>query len=729
MIIYFADRLMNILGHASTSLPEGLTVIEDLKTEDVDTGVAVFECKIPFDKKTRSHAESCTAVGNYILRQHDGENEFYTIMESETDTKTQTVYIYAEDAGLDLINEVVGEYAADKAYPVEHYINEFAYDSGFVVGINEISNLSRKLSWEGEATVTERLASVATQFDGCEISYSFDIEGLEIVNKYINIHKERGKDIGAQLRLNKDVDRIVTTKSIANLATALHCTGGTPEESETPITLEGYKYDDGDFYVSGTRVYSRKALEKWSRYIWKDEPNQLSGNVGHIVKRYSYDTLSQQTLCSRAITELKKLCEIEVNYEVDINKLPDDIRIGDRVNIIDDDGELYLSTRLLKIETSVADQFQTATLGEFLIKESGISQTVVELAAQFAQQAAAAAKAREDVLAAKLAAEAAQEAAAAAESEAETAKTEADAAIQQAAKALADAANANKQVELVQSEVQTAVTKAETAETAAAAAGTEAANAQITAAAAKLDAEQAKKDVAALGNELETVSQKMSAEYARKTDLTNTEASLQSEIEQNAAKIATNVSSIVRIDETANDAKEQAATAQESADAAQEAVDALAVHVTESDTNIVQTSENIILEALKNYTETSDLETFKESVSAQLAVMAENINLNFSKAVEQLEEVNGSLQEQINTITKYFSFSVDGLTIGQIDNPFKVVIDNDRFSMLVNGAEVLWLDPDGKSNIPELNVSRTLNLFGYVIEQDENGNVNCEYVG
>ena len=39
MIVYFADRHMNVLGQASTILPEGMTITDDLKTEDVETGV------------------------------------------------------------------------------------------------------------------------------------------------------------------------------------------------------------------------------------------------------------------------------------------------------------------------------------------------------------------------------------------------------------------------------------------------------------------------------------------------------------------------------------------------------------------------------------------------------------------------------------------------------------------------------------------------------------------
>ena len=387
MILYFADRRMNILGKASSHLRKGVKILSDNKTEDVESGVASFEATFSYTRENRKEVESWAKSGNYILRKSGSENEFYTIIESESDTENQEVIVYAEDAGLDLLNEVVGPYEADKAYPIDHYINKFSYDSGFVIGVNEIKDLSRKLKWEGEATATERLASVATQFDNAEISYSFEIKRLKVTKKIINIHRKRGVDTDIQLRKGKEIENIVVKQSIAELATSLLVTGGTPENSEVPITLKGYKYDDGDFHVSGDRLNSRIALEKWSRYVWKDEPNQVLGCGGHIIKNYSYDTLSQSELCKRAITKLKSICDVEVNYEADIIELPDNVRVGDRINIIDDDVGLYLNTRILKLETSESDEKKVATLGENLLKESGISKKVEDLAEQFKELA------------------------------------------------------------------------------------------------------------------------------------------------------------------------------------------------------------------------------------------------------------------------------------------------------------------------------------------------------
>ena len=300
------------------------------KIEEIDTGVATFSCRVGFTKENRRSLEAMTEAGNYLLRSNGAENEFYTIIDTEIDTKNQDIYIYAEDAGLDLINEIVGEFEASEAHTAEWYVNYFAGDSGFVIKINEIpEDNTRKLSWEGESTVTERLASVANAFGGFEVSYTLEVHGMEVVSKHINIYAERGKNFEEELRLNRDIDRIITKKSVANVGTALQVTGETPKNSEKAITLSGFEYDDGDIYVDGKLLKSRKALKKWGRFIGKNGTSE-----GHIVKQYSYDTTSQSELCNRAITELKKICEMEVNYEIDITKLPDNVEIGSRINIV-----------------------------------------------------------------------------------------------------------------------------------------------------------------------------------------------------------------------------------------------------------------------------------------------------------------------------------------------------------------------------------------------------------
>ena len=707
MILYFADRKMNILGYATTQLKSTYLIVDDKKTEEVESGVSSFECEVSWASKDRMKLETMMDAGNYILRSNGNEKDFFTTIETNIDTSKQTISVYAEDAGMDLLNEVAMPFTSDKAYDIAHYIGLYAIDTGFEIGINEIPNLTRKLSWDGETTCTERIASIATQFDNAEISYSFETKGLLITHKYINIFKKRGKDTGEQLRLGYEIASITTSKSVANLATSLHVTGGIPDGKEEPITLNGYKYDDGDCYVWGSRLNSRKALAIWSRYVWDKEPNKLNGYTGHIVQAYSYDTASQQELCAHAITKLKKLCQMEVNYEADIVYLPENVKIGDRVNVVDNEGRLYTSTRVLKLETSVTSRKRTATLGEYLIKDSGISEKVRDLARQFAESTASVSRANIKAEAAKAAADAAKAQAEAAEGvsnaakeTADSAKSTADSALtsaneaQNTANAARDAAgevtekvtgivkdvddakaaadNAWKAASIAQEDAATAKTSAANAEknaadakTAADAAGTKseeavstaekaqsdaaeaktnATKASETAAAAKADATQAQKEIDSLGENLTTLSNTMAADYARKTDLTDAEASLSTKISRNAANIEATAKKVSIIDETANNAADLAATAQTKAEAAQTKADQAT-----SEAAAAQTKADEASQAAK--TAQSNADTAKAAAENAQSV-ADKAKTDLAEAQKNLATVKGRVDATEGDIAK-----------------------------------------------------------------------------
>lgn len=707
MILYFADRKMNILGYATTQLKSTYLIVDDKKTEEVESGVSSFECEVSWASKDRLKLETMMDAGNYILRSNGNEKDFLTIIETNIDTSKQTISVYAEDAGMDLLNEVAMPFTSDKAYDIAHYIGLYAIDTGFEIGINEIPNLTRKLSWDGETTCTERIASIATQFDNAEISYSFETKGLLITHKYINIFKKRGKDTGEQLRLGYEIASIATNKSVANLATSLRVTGGIPDGKEEPITLNGYKYDDGDFYVSGSRLSSRKALAIWSRYVWDREPNKLNGYTGHIVQAYSYDTTSQQELCAHAITKLKKLCQMEVNYEADIIYLPENVKIGDRVNVVDNEGRLYASTRVLRLETSVTGRKRTATLGEYLIKDSGISEKVRDLARQFAESTASvsranikaeAAKAAAD--AAKAQAEAAEDASNAAKETAEGAKSTADSALasaneaqntanaardaagevtekvtgivkdvndaktaadnawkaastakEDAATAKTSAANAEKNAADAKTAADAANTKSDEAVSTATAAQSDAAEAKTnatkaseTAAAAKADAAQAQKEIDSLGENLTTLSNTMKADYARKTDLTEAEASLSTKISQNAANIETTAKKVSVIDETANNAADLAATAQTKAEAAQTKADQATSEAAAAQTKADEAS-------LAAQTAQSNADTAKAAAENAQSV-ADKAKTDLAEAQKNLATVKGRVDATEGDIAK-----------------------------------------------------------------------------
>lgn len=380
MINYFADRNMHIVGQASTNLPNGLKISSDTKKEDVAYGSSIYELYIPYDNETREQVEKICEVGNYILRENNGTHEVYTIIdtENETDGSSGEIYVYAEDVGLDLLNEVLGVFIADRPHKLEYYAKKILYDTGFEVGINEITEDEQYLGWEDEETARERLLSLADTFE-CEISFTFKIEGFTLKHKYVNFIKKVGNDNGETLRLGKEITNIKIKKSITSLATALRVSGGIPEGEQNPITLVGETYDDGeDMYLENGMLKSRDALSKWSRYL-----AESGQDVGHIVTTFNYDTTDKDELLLAALIQLNMVKEPQVNYDVTLNEMPKNIKIGDTVRIVDNQGKLYLSSRVLELESSECLKTYKATLGDFLIQESGISDKVAELAAQY----------------------------------------------------------------------------------------------------------------------------------------------------------------------------------------------------------------------------------------------------------------------------------------------------------------------------------------------------------
>ena len=144
-------------------------------------------------------------------------------------------------------------------------------------------------------------------------------------------------------------------------------------------------------------------------------------------------------------------------------------------------------------------------------------------------------------------------------------------------------------------------------------------------------------------------------------------------------------------------------------------------------TELVNTANSILMTALESYVETSNYEEFKETLKAELEVWAGGISGRVSATESRIENVDGDLQEKFNTITKYFTFDINGLTIGQEDNPNKVVIDNDQITILVNNIPVQEFNADGTALIPTLKITTMLNLMGLQITEDDT-HINCDYI-
>ena len=148
------------------------------------------------------------------------------------------------------------------------------------------------------------------------------------------------------------------------------------KQVDKDTNLKGYKYDDGRFFVDKDgRVCDREANAIWAK------PNTKGK---YLTRIYESEATSQKALFDECLGQLKKNNEPEVSYDVNPDKIPKEIDIGDRVRIIDHDYSpaLYLEARLVDVTTSSTnDYIDRAVFANFVPKTSGMAERLFNLQA------------------------------------------------------------------------------------------------------------------------------------------------------------------------------------------------------------------------------------------------------------------------------------------------------------------------------------------------------------
>lgn len=365
-MITVTNRNYETVCQLTFDLAGGLFAYNDFFEQDLDTGIGTYEFTV--DKTGNSEIEKLV-VGCYLMVTDGSKKRSFEVMRIEEDKDSKN--IYAEDAGLDLLGEQVPPYQADKSYPITHYIEEFTFDSGWEIGINEIpSTTTRKLEWKGTDTATKRLRQLVGRFNA-EISYDFEIVHGKISKKLIHIHKKIGKDKKVRLEVGREAYDVKRTVSIEKLATTIVATGA------NGITLKGAEYHEGNIISEMNSIYliDYDAVSKWKRAGYAPAG-------GGIVKRFESESKTPQALMIEAVKKLKEWNHPEITYDVPINFVPEEVNIGDTVVIVDHNYEpsLIIEGRVASIKKSLATQ----EVGEIRItnivsKEDTINEKVKQL--------------------------------------------------------------------------------------------------------------------------------------------------------------------------------------------------------------------------------------------------------------------------------------------------------------------------------------------------------------
>lgn len=375
MDFYITDRTFQLKTITSTNGDTPFKVISAEDVSTLETSSRRMTMEISFTPTTTDQAKEFFKVGNYVLYVDlNGKYEWMTILKATHNPLTQIRTLECEDAGLDLLNETVSDYKADKAYNIAYYINKFTHDSGFTIGVNEISNLTRKLEWEGEATALERIQSVATQFDNAELEFRFDFAGNELKQRYIDIKKKRGTTDFHRLYVNRDIHSIIVEEDIYQLVNAIYATGGTEEGKDQPINLKGFTWTDpeGRFVLNKSDgvIRDTQNIKQWSRD---------NTNSHYFLQHKQFETTNKNTLVNNVVSHLKKYSQPITNYIVDIANIPDILQVGDTVELVDENEKLYLSSRIQQLTFRYESNTCEAVLSDFVRLESGIAEQLREI--------------------------------------------------------------------------------------------------------------------------------------------------------------------------------------------------------------------------------------------------------------------------------------------------------------------------------------------------------------
>lgn len=337
-----------ILNRARETLATTASIYDDKHTMTLEAGSSSYEFTI--DKS--DSASKSLETGNYIVLQDDnGKTWLFTILDYEETHNTKTVY--AEDAGIELINKAMDIWTLNGSHPFKYYFDLVTKDTPWTLGVNRLEGLSRSLKFDGRDTGLGRLLSILKAFDHAECSFDVTVKMNAPADFKINVYKQIGNDRSdVQIVYNSELDDIKKKESRAEFVTALAGVGGQIQSkdgtSEGNVDFSALEYNKDGFVT-----------KKGDKFLRAVDANKVfnPGHESYIESFYEYDTQSPSELLSRTLSKLKIYSEPQYTYNVEVKVIDPSLNLGDTVTILDHDYNpaLYLSARVAKMVKSYTD--------------------------------------------------------------------------------------------------------------------------------------------------------------------------------------------------------------------------------------------------------------------------------------------------------------------------------------------------------------------------------------
>ena len=265
MLISIHDKTLQRVAFIDNEKLETLHFFDDVWHRYLTEATSTFDFSVP---KTGNAALQYLTEKNYVSFQYEGQDYLFNIMRTE-ETESELA-CYCENLNLELLNEMSPAFKSGGAQTFAWYFNNSDLVGGknfsdLVLGINEVSDYSRSLEWEGTDTKLARLLSLVNKFDAeCEFVTELNRDGslkrivLNVYKKHDDTHQgvgTRRQDV--TLYYGKEIDGIRRTVDKTGLYNAIYPQG---KDGLSITMVEKTEYDaDGRvlYYTQRPALYLR----------------------------------------------------------------------------------------------------------------------------------------------------------------------------------------------------------------------------------------------------------------------------------------------------------------------------------------------------------------------------------------------------------------------------------------------------------------------------------------
>ena len=135
-----------------------------------------------------------------------------------------------------------------------------------------------------------------------------------------------------------------------------------------------------------------------------------------------------------------------------------------------------------------------------------------------------------------------------------------------------------------------------------------------------------------------------------------------------------------------------------------------------------QTSLDGLKDELEGYV-VGELDTRITNYSSEVDQRFDSITTTFTGVTTDISNLSNELQTSLDEISTYIRFSIDGIELGELGNPIKLFIENDRIVFTQNDVEVAYID-NNRLYITDGQFLGSLRLGEFAFIPRENGNLS-----